>query len=110
MGVSAILVMSVLTEAVITYIKTWVVEKKIQWQMIASVMLSIVVCFAYGLDIPALVGIDSSIPFIGNVITGILVSRGSNYIYDLFKTLKINKSSTEVVGGVGSDASDGVEI
>ena len=105
---TAIIIMSVLIEGIITYIKTMVVEKKIKWQMIASVVLSIGVCIAYGLDIPAAVGIESPVRFVGNIITGILVSRGSNYIYDLIKMLTAKKTeNTEIIG---ADGSDGVEI
>ena len=88
--------MAVLIEAVVTYAKTFAIDKKIKWQMIAAVVLSIGVCLAYSLDIPALVGIEGSVPYVGNVITGILISRGSNYIYDLFGILKGKKSEVYI--------------
>ena len=92
MEISAVFVMAVVTEAVIAYIKTWVIEKKIQWQIIAAVVLGIAVSFAYRLDIPALVGIESHIPYVGNVLTGILISRGSNYIHDIYKNIISKKT------------------
>ncbi len=109
MEMYSIIVMSILIEAVITYTKTLVIEKNIQWQIIAAVVLSVAVCLLYGLDIPALVGIKSPVPYVGSIITGILVSRGSNYIYDLIKTLTSKKKSV-AAEIFGSDASDGVEI
>jgi hypothetical protein len=96
MKFSTILIMAVLTEAVITYAKTFVVDRKIKWQMIAAVILSVVVCIAYSLDIPALIGIEGTVPYVGNIIKGILVSRGSNYIYDLFGLLKGKKSEVYI--------------
>lgn len=109
MEMYSIIVMSILIEAIITYTKTLVIEKNIQWQIIAAVILSIVICLLYGLDIPALVGIKSPVPYVGSIITGILVSRGSNYIYDLIKTLTSKKKSV-TAEIFGSDGSDGVEI
>lgn len=91
MEITAILVMSVLVEAVITYVKTWVVNKEFKWPMLVSAVLSIVICIAYGIDIPSAVGLSSSIPFVGTVITGVLISRGSNYISDLLKRLTKGK-------------------
>ena len=44
-------------------------------------------------------GVSTSIPFVGNVITGILVSRGSNYIYDLLKKFGL-------YGGKSTDTSN----
>ena len=96
MGFSAILIMSILTESIITYIKTFVVDRKIKWQMIAAVVLSIAVCLAYSLDIPALVGIESNLPYVGNIITGILVSRGSNYVYDIFTFIKSKGNEAKI--------------
>ena len=107
MQMFSVLVMSVLIEAVITYIKTVVVDKNIRWQMLVSTILSIGLCLAYGIDIPALVGIVSPISYVGCVLTGILVSRGSNYIFDLLKTITSKKSAAETFG---ADGSEGVEI
>ena len=92
MEITAILVMSVLVEAVITYVKTWVVNKEFKWPMLVSAVLSIVLCIAYNIDIPSAVGLGSSIPFVGTVVTGVLISRGSNYINDLLKRLTNGKS------------------
>ncbi len=96
MGISAVLVMAVVVEAVIDYVKTWVVEKKIQWQQIFAMLFGILVSFAYCLDVLALVGIESHVAYVGNVLTGILISRGSNYIHDLYNRLIAKKTvSTE---------------
>ncbi len=105
MNMTAIIIMSVLIEAIITYIKTWMVERRVQWQMVVSVVLSIAICIAYGLDLPAAVGVESSLPFVGRVITGILVSRGSNYINDLLKRLSgvSGAGKAEIYGRDGSD-------
>lgn len=116
MNMSVILVMAVLIEAIITYVKTWMVDRRVQWQMIVSVVLSIVICIAYGLDIPAAVGISSPLPFVGRIITGILVSRGSNYINDLLGRLSGTKGARSTAGTAGtaeiygSDGSDGAVI
>lgn len=95
-NLTVIFIMAILIEAVITYLKTWVVDKKLQWQVIVSVMLGIIVSIAYNLDIPAAVGITCGIPYIGCAITGILISRGSNYIFDLIKKIVSSKKTPEI--------------
>lgn len=87
----AILIMAVLIEAVISYIKAFAVDKKICWQVIVSVVFSVLICIAYNLDIPAAIGVCGSVRFVGNIITGILVSRGSNYIYDVLSKLTVRE-------------------
>ena len=78
---------SVIVEGLITYVKT-LVDKDISWQMVASVVLGIIVSISYGLDLFAISGMTSAIPFVGQVLTGILLSRGSNYIFHIIKTLR----------------------
>lgn len=78
---------AIIVEGIIAYVKTFFVDGKIQWQMITSLVLGIVVALAYSLDLLALCGLESNIPFIGQVLTGILLSRGANYIADLIKLL-----------------------
>ena len=92
-NLTVIVIMAILIEAVITYVKTWVVDKKLQWQALMSVVLGVLVSVVYNLDIPAAVGITCGVPFVGCVITGILISRGSNYIFDLIKKIAPSETS-----------------
>lgn len=78
---------AIIVEGIITYVKTFFVDGKFQWQMLASIVLGILVAIAYGLDLLDLCGMESAIPFLGQILTGILLSRGANYIFDLIKLL-----------------------
>ncbi|MBQ7799648.1 MAG: hypothetical protein IJ370_04075 [Oscillospiraceae bacterium] len=95
-NLTVIIIMAILIEAVITYVKTWVVDKKLQWQALMSVVLGVLVSVVYNLDIPAAVGITCGVPFVGCVITGILISRGSNYIFDLIKKIAPTEKTTQI--------------
>lgn len=75
---------AVLVEGCITYMNQFFVEGHFYWQMLMSIIFGILTSIAYNLDIPSFFNFKSKIPFVGNLITGILISRGSNYIYDLF--------------------------
>lgn len=89
-----LLMMAVVVEGMITYFKTIAVNGKVQWQIIASIVLGVAVAIVYDLDMLASLGFSASIPFIGNAITGISVSRGSNYVFDLvgqLTTIKVQK-------------------
>lgn len=76
-----LIVMAVFVEAVITYFSELV--KNWSWTLFASVLLGVVVAVMYSLDIPATLGVVASYPLVGQVLTGIVLARGSNYIYDL---------------------------
>jgi hypothetical protein len=39
-------------------------------------------------------GMQTNIPYVGSILTGILISRGSNYVFDLVKKLTAAKEKT----------------
>ena len=83
-----LVLMAVVIEGVITYIKEIFVNKNVMWQQVLGIVLGIVVAIGYNADLFALFGLTSTIPLLGCVLTGVLLSRGSNYIFDLVKQLQ----------------------
>lgn len=76
----ALIVMAVLVEAVITYLSE---IRSFKSPLLWSIALGIAVSVIYKIDIPATLGITTDVPYVGSVLTGIIMARGSNYIYDL---------------------------
>lgn len=83
-----LVLMAIVIEGVITYIKEIFVNKNVMWQQVLGIVLGIVVAIGYNADLFALFGLTSTIPLLGCVLTGVLLSRGSNYIFDLVKQLQ----------------------
>lgn len=58
-----------------------------QWKtavtQVAAAGLSVLLCLAAQADLFRAVGLTFSLPLMGSVLTGVLVSRGANYISDL---------------------------
>jgi hypothetical protein len=54
-----------------------------QMKVWVSAVLGVVVCIAYSADLLAILGYTAGIPYIGAVLTGLLIGRGSNYINDI---------------------------
>lgn len=80
---------AILIEAIITYFNQFFVQENFCWQMLFSIALGIIIAVAYKLDLPAHFNLNSQILYVGCVLTGILLSRGSNYLFDLLN--KISK-------------------
>ena len=78
---------AILIEALVTYFNQFFVQENLCWQMLFSIFLGIIIAVAYKLDLPAHFNLKSDIPYVGCVLTGILLSRGSNYIFDLISKL-----------------------
>jgi len=87
MDYSALLFLAIILEGIITYVKEFFVRGNIRWEMLISIAVGVLTAAAYGVDVMAMAGMHSSVPFLGNVMTGILISRGSNYVFDLIKSV-----------------------
>lgn len=87
--ISKMLMVCIILEEIITYINDFFAIGELHYQMILSLIFGIFIAVAYKIDLLKLADIESEIPYIGCVLTGILFSRGSNYVHDILKTLNI---------------------
>ena len=88
MDFAQLIVVAILVEAIWENIKMIYDKDKFNISMIGSLVLGIIVCVVFKIDIFPIVGLSAVIPFIGSIFTGIIVSRGANFVNDLFKKLK----------------------
>ena len=87
--VSKMLMVCVVLEGIITYINSFFVIGEPHYQMILSLIFGIFIAVVYKIDLLKLANIESEIPYIGCVLTGMLISRGSNYVHDILQTINI---------------------
>ena len=92
-----IIILAIIVEGVITYARQIISGGKVNWPMLAAIAMGIIVAVAYSVDMLAMLGLVSPMPFIGSILTGILISRGSNYIFDLIKL--VGESTAKIKGG-----------
>ena len=76
------LFMAMFVEGITTYIKSAALDNCFTMGMLISIIVSIIVSICYDIDIPKQLGISSKVLYIGNIISGLLIARGSNYLYD----------------------------
>ena len=81
-----IFAVGIILEGIISYINM-IAKSELKYQCIVSIALGIVLSFAYDLDLLYIFGLESAMPYVGVILTGVLLSRGSNYIADLVKLL-----------------------
>lgn len=87
MSIVTIITIALLVEAIWETLKMVWQEGKINVNTIGALIVGIVVSILAKIDIFAMQGITLSIPLIGWILTGILMSRGANFIHDLFNKL-----------------------
>lgn len=92
-GLTLILALATLTEALVEYGKSIVKalagnDKKAAITQLVAIVVSVLLCFAANADIFQVVGITFAWPWVGVVLTGVLGSRGANYLNDLLSKFK----------------------
>lgn len=91
----SLVVLSMLIEAVVNLVKN-VKEKETSWKYWASLVVGLVVGVSvtvnWDIDVFQMLGLPTGrVPFLGAVLTGILLSRGSNFVSDLLGRINLPK-------------------
>ena len=89
MEYAQLIIIAILIEAIWENLKMIWKDKKVNVNMLGVLIISVAVCLLTKADIFPIVGINMIVPFVGSVLTGIIVSRGANFVNDLFKFLDI---------------------
>ena len=62
-------------------------EKETSWKywgsLIVGLLAGVLISVNYNLDLFAVLGLEGQIPYVGPVLTGLVLSRGSNYASDI---------------------------
>lgn len=90
-----------LVEALIQTLKP-IYDKEKGWNRdkVVSIIVGILVCVVTNVDLFAELGFVVSVPYLGSVLTGVIASRGSNFVHDIFKFVqgKAEAETNELVG------------
>jgi len=85
--ISTVFLLAILVEGIIEYFVSD--TTKIQpWIKYVSATFGITVAVLYKVDILSELGAVSDIPYVGSVITGLIIGRGSNYLNDFISKIR----------------------
>jgi TRAP-type mannitol/chloroaromatic compound transport system permease small subunit len=81
-------IIAMIVESVWETLKMVWQEGKLSIDKIGALVVGLIIAVTVGFDILAALGFDERIPFVGIILTGILISRGGNFAHDLAKRLQ----------------------
>jgi hypothetical protein len=87
MALVQFIVLALLVESVWETAKMAWQEGKFNWERLGVMVLGVGVCVLASADLFQAIGINLSVAYVGAVFTGILASRGANFLHDLVKKL-----------------------
>ena len=94
MELLAVVVVAILIEsAVETFNTLFKNNGKLSYKKIGAIILSISVCICAKLDLFSILGITMVVPYVGEIVTGLVVSRGSGVVNSLIEKLMQLRSS-----------------
>lgn len=91
MEITSLILIAILVEAIWENLKMIWQHGKFNINMLGALLTGIAVCILAKIDLFELVGITISIKLIAYALTGIIVSRGANFVSDLFGRLNGKK-------------------
>ena len=91
MEYAQLVIVAILIEAIWENIKMIWQNGKFSIDKIGSLVISILICILAKIDIFPIVNLSIMVPVIGSILTGIIVSRGANFVHDLFNKITGDK-------------------
>lgn len=95
-GFVAIVAFSILVEGITENLKMLFPDQSLVGNLV-PIIVAVLFSVSFSVNIFDHLGFVSIVPFLGEIGTGLLVSRGSNYIHDLVSMLNNNEISEESV-------------
>lgn len=91
MEILQIITLAFLIEATWETLKMVWQDGKLSIDRIGALILGLGVALVYQVDLLAMIGVTGSFNYFGAFFTGILISRGGNYIHDLISRINAEK-------------------
>lgn len=94
MNILSLVTLALIGESVWETSKTVWQQGKLNVDRIGAIVIGLLLSIGSGLDLMAIVGIPIQIPYVGMILTGLLISRGANFVHDLIGVISnINQNT-----------------
>ncbi|KYH30278.1 MULTISPECIES: hypothetical protein [Clostridium] len=95
MSILNLIIVSMIAEAVWETLKMVWQKGKIHFDKIGALFIGIIIASATQMDMLSMLGMPSYIPYIGILLTGVLISRGANFMHDLLSAVNNIQQNTK---------------
>ena len=89
MNLYGLVAIAVVAESIWETVKMIGKDGQFNWDRIGALIVGLLIALGTGADLFQLMEMPFRIPYIGTVLTGLLISRGANFMHDLFTALRI---------------------
>jgi hypothetical protein len=89
MDLSKFALIALISEAIWETSKMVWQQGKINIDRIGAILVGILVALLTGLDLFKAIGFQIAVPFVGQLLTGLLISRGANFMHDILGSMSM---------------------
>ena len=79
-------------------LREWEVSYDIPVDAIGCLIIALLLCFGTCTDLLVLIGVPLAIPYVGVVLTAILIYRGSNFLHDVLAGINDIRTGNKAIG------------
>ena len=87
MEITTFIIVAILVEAIVENLKDVITDKP-NISRISAILIAIIICILAKIDLFAIVGIYFEWQIVAYLLTGIIISRGANFVNDLFGKIR----------------------
>lgn len=100
MNVTKLLVLAMISEALWETLKMTWQNGKVSIDRVGAMLIGVLLSVSTGMDIMKLVEIPIFVPYLGTILTGLLISRGANFLHDLISSAgNLNQNTKQSLKG-----------
>lgn len=96
MNILGLIVLALIGESVWETLKMTWQNGKLNIDRIGALVVGLLLAFGSNIDLMAVFGVPAAVPYLGTILTGLLISRGANFIHDIAASINNLKQNTKV--------------
>jgi hypothetical protein len=94
-NILSLIILALIGEALWETLKLTWQNGKLSIDRVGALVIGELLAIGAGVDLLAMVGVPLKIPYAGLVLTGLLISRGANFIHDLLQSISNVQQNTK---------------
>jgi hypothetical protein len=95
MNILSLIILALIGEALWETLKLTWQNGKLSIDRMGALLIGELLAIGAGMDLLAMVGVPLKIPYVGLILTGLLISRGANFIHDLLQSINNVQQNTK---------------
>lgn len=95
MNILSLIIIALIGEAVWETLKMTWQQGKVSIDRVGALIIGLLLALGTGLDLMTMIGVPMKVPYIGMILTGLLISRGANFVHDTMSSINNIQQNTK---------------